>query len=92
MLNFSNKKRIDFTQPLLLQTLHFLEHKLYLIISENSENAFKIAKAGDYFYINLKHILDSRNIDYKSKSIIYDIKKDIEDGIEFFVLTRREKL
>jgi hypothetical protein len=67
-------------------------NKLYLIISENSENAFKIAKAGDYFYINLKHILDSRNIDYKSKSIIYDIKKDIEDGIEFFVLTRREKL
>lgn len=68
------------------------DNKLYLIIQENSDNAFKIAKAGEYFYINLKHVFDSKNIDYKSKSIIYDIKKETEDGVEFFLLSRREKL
>ncbi|STD53925.1 hypothetical protein [Empedobacter falsenii] len=67
-------------------------NKLYLILQENSENAFKISKAGEYYYINLKHIFDSKNIDYKSKSIIYDIKKERENDTIFFILTKREKL
>jgi hypothetical protein len=63
------------------------DENLYGVISEDAdEGAFKISKAGDYYYINAKGLFDSLNIDYKNKRIIYDITKikvEEQDVIKF---------
>lgn len=64
---------------------------IYMVPSETEEGAFKISKAGQYYYINLKNVFDKRGIDYKNKSYIYDIKKEISDDINYFILIKRKK-
>ncbi|WP_330442287.1 hypothetical protein [Flavobacterium sp. C4GT6] len=64
---------------------------LYLVSSPENDKAFKVSKAGDYFYINLKYVFDKRGIDYKNETIIFDIKKETENDIEFYLLTKRSR-
>lgn len=68
-----------------------IDDSIYMVKSEDENNAFKISKAGMYYYINLKNVFDKRGIDYKNKSYIYDIKKENSEGTEFFILTKRKK-
>lgn len=67
------------------------DDNIYIVKSDNENNAFKVSKAGMYYYINLKNVFDKRGIDYKNKSYIYDIKKESSEGTEFFVLIKRKK-
>lgn len=67
------------------------DERIYMVPSEKEDIAFKVSKAGMYYYINLKNIFDKRGIDYKSKSYIYDIKKESSEGTDFFILTKRKK-
>lgn len=67
------------------------ENVIFLVPVANEEHAFKVSKAGDYYYINLKHVFDKKGIDYKGKSIIYDIKKETSSEITYFILTKRNK-
>lgn len=67
------------------------DEKIYMVPSDNGDSAFKVSKAGMYFYINLKNVFDKRGIDYKNKSYIYDIKKENSDGTDVFILTKRKK-
>lgn len=67
------------------------DDSIYMIKSDDANNAFKISKAGMYYYINLKNVFDKRGIDYKSKSYIYDIRKEKNEDIEYFILTKRKK-
>lgn len=67
------------------------DEKIYMVPSLTEESAFKVSKAGMYFYINLKNVFDKRGIDYKNKSYIYDIKKENSEETEFFILTKRKK-
>jgi hypothetical protein len=46
---------------------------LMQVLDTVSPDAFKINKAGNYYYINPKPLLDELNINYKRKSIIYDM-------------------
>lgn len=65
---------------------------MYLVPSNDDGYSFKVAKAGDYYYINLKHVFDKRGVQYQNKSIIYDIKKEkTNDEKEYYVLTKRNK-
>ncbi|AQX04121.1 hypothetical protein ATB99_13320 [Elizabethkingia meningoseptica] len=64
---------------------------IYMVPCETEDGAFKISKAGQYYYINLKNVFDKRGIDYKNKSYIYDIKKEKTDSINYFILTKRKK-
>lgn len=64
---------------------------IYVVPVIGKEGAFKVSKAGDYYYINLKHIFDKRGIDYQNENSIYDIKKiSIENGY-YFILSKRNK-
>lgn len=67
------------------------EEKIYMVPSDTEDSSFKVSKAGMYYYINLKNVFDKRGIDYKSKSYIYDIKKENSEGTEYFILTKRKK-
>lgn len=63
---------------------------IYMVPALGNEKAFKVSKAGDYYYINLKHIFDKRGIEYQSESNIYDIRKQNSSGVDYFVLIKRK--
>jgi alpha-amylase/alpha-mannosidase (GH57 family) len=64
---------------------------LYAILSEETkEEAFRISKAGEYFYVNTKGMFDSIEVDYSKKTIIYDIVKIEIDGNTIIKFNRRE--
>lgn len=64
---------------------------LYAIVHEDiKEGAFRILKAGEYFYVNTKNLFDTIGVDYRSKRIIYDIVKGEYEGNKIVKLLRRE--
>lgn len=67
------------------------DETIYIINSDTEDGAFKVSKAGAYYYVNLKNVFDRRGIDYKNKSYIYDIRKENSEATEFFILTKRKK-
>ena len=60
------------------------------LINEDSEESFKIIKAGQYFYVNTKVMFDNLGEKYVDKKIIYDIVKIEIEGEEILKLIRRE--
>ena len=63
---------------------------LYLIPTvETDEKAFKVSKAGDYFYLRVKHILDKLGIDYKENRVTFDIKEQIAENSKYYKLKMR---
>lgn len=65
---------------------------LYMTVqSEEDDYTFKANKAGDYFYVNTKALFDMLDIDYKKKSVMYDIIEMEEKGEIYYKLKRREK-
>lgn len=67
------------------------DNNLYmLVIGEENAEAFKINKAGDYYYLNTQYLLDKLGVDYKSKKVIYDIESFDYEGTEMYKLTKRE--
>jgi len=49
---------------------------LYVVIQDNiTDDAFKINKAGDYYYMNTKAMFDELGYDYRNTTIIFDIVK-----------------
>jgi hypothetical protein len=63
---------------------------IYLVPDEDVERAFKVAKGGEYYYLNLKYTFDKRGIDYKIETIIFDIKKQKENEVEYYILKKRK--
>ncbi|MDP3150884.1 MAG: hypothetical protein Q8N83_17330 [Ignavibacteria bacterium] len=64
---------------------------LYMVVyNEKKEGAFKIVKAGNYYYLNTKKMFDELGIDYKKKTIIYDISNCDYEGEKIYKLIRRE--
>ncbi|NWG27042.1 MAG: hypothetical protein HXY48_00760 [Ignavibacteriaceae bacterium] len=68
------------------------DNSVYLAISkESNELAIKVNKAGNYYYLSTKDFFNEIGVDYKSKSVIYDIV-DISSGNEkMYKLVPREK-
>ncbi len=68
------------------------DKSLYIIIFHNKqEGAFRISKAGAYYYINTKSLFDTLKIDYKNDWVVYDITKESIDNQDIFKFTRRDK-
>jgi len=64
---------------------------LYAVVySGIQEGAFKINKAGGYFYVNTKSMFESLGVDYKNVKIIYDIVKTEYEGEPIYKMLRRE--
>lgn len=70
------------------------DENIYLVeANEGEDDVFKANKAGKYYYIRIKHILDELDIDYKDDRVIYDIKREeTEDGTTYYKLTRRKPI
>lgn len=67
--------------------------ELYVIIQDHiTDDAFKVNKAGNYYYLNAKALFDNLGLDYKSHSVIFDIVKTEEtfDGKPVYKLNRRK--
>jgi hypothetical protein len=64
---------------------------LYLVPSvESDSEALKASKAGDYYYLRIKHILDHLRIDYVNETVIFDINEVTENEMKYYKLTRRK--
>jgi hypothetical protein len=64
---------------------------LYLVkVGDSGDKAFKVVKAGDYFYVFIKNILRELNIDYKNESVIYDIEEITIGESTYYKMCRRE--
>ena len=63
---------------------------LYLINNTSQDDeAFRVCKAGRYFYINTKIMFDSLDVDYKSKTVIFDlVRVKVADG-DVYKLNKR---
>ena len=67
------------------------DQNLYAVIFEAAqEGAFKISKAGDYFYVNTKNLFDTLGIDYKNTKVIFDMVKSEYEGQPIIKMLRRE--
>jgi hypothetical protein len=67
-----------------------IDTNIYIVPSQDQTNAFKAAKAGMYFYINLKHVFDKRGYEYNKGSNIFDIKKENSNGLDYYILSKRK--
>lgn len=66
------------------------DESLYLVkATAEDEDVFKVNKAGEYYYMRLKHVLDELDIDYRDGKVIYDIKKMENGELSYFKLIRR---
>lgn len=67
------------------------DDSLYIIIyNEVRSGAFRIAKAGQYYYINLKALFDALKINYKQESVVYDISEEPFGDEMVFKFSRRK--
>lgn len=55
----------------------------YIIMhKESDEETFNVSKAGDYYYVNAKTLLEDLQVDYKSDdTTIYDVRKTEEENV-----------
>jgi len=64
---------------------------LYMsIFNKEEEKAFKVVKAGNYFYINTIKLFDELGLDYQNKIFIFDITEMEYEGKKIYKLIRRE--
>eukprot|EP01026_Neomeris_dumetosa_P074084 TRINITY_DN76854_c0_g1_i4.p1 TRINITY_DN76854_c0_g1~~TRINITY_DN76854_c0_g1_i4.p1 ORF type:complete len:128 (+),score=16.57 TRINITY_DN76854_c0_g1_i4:98-481(+) len=68
-----------------------LDENIYLIPSnKEDEQAFKANKAGKYYYLRIKHILDKYKVNYKEERTIYDIVEGKEEEMIFYTLKKKK--
>lgn len=68
------------------------DNNIYMAISKESNDlAIKVNKAGNYYYLNTKDFFNEIGVDYKSKSVIYDIVDISSNNEKIYKLVPREK-
>ena len=64
---------------------------LYAVIYEEpTEGAYKVNKAGQYFFVNTKAMFDNLNFDYRNNKIIFDMIKIKYEDSEIIKMVKRE--
>ena len=71
-LGFGEGCAVQFAEDDEEQGVYYLINK----VSPESENAYKVCKAGDYFYVNARGLFDRLGFDYEKYNIIFDLKRD----------------
>ena len=70
------------------------EAQYLVVLSEEDEDAFKVCKAGNYFYLPTSVLFMSLGYDFKSKTIIFDLTRSKEFDDKFngkvYKLNKRE--
>ncbi|MCX2575069.1 hypothetical protein [Pedobacter sandarakinus] len=62
---------------------------IYLIDDGEYKSSAKVAKSGEYYYLNVGNLFDDLGIDFKNFTVIFDIKKDYYENKEMYVLKMR---
>jgi len=66
------------------------DKSLYLQpVQKDEEGAFTVNKAGSYYYLRVKQILDDMKVKYEESGIIYNIKEIEIEQDKYYVLTPR---
>lgn len=69
------------------------DSNLYVMVHSTVETgAFKVSKAGGYYYVNTKVLFDNLKIDYTNSAIVYDITEEDIDGQKIYKFKKRSKL
>jgi hypothetical protein len=69
------------------------DENLYVVIHEGLRNdAYKISKAGQYYYINTKALLDHLKINYLKQNVVFDISREFIENQTVFKFKRRPML
>jgi hypothetical protein len=89
ILGLNNKKSVKFAMN---EDAKGVEELFIVIQDKITDDAFKVNKAGNYFYLNAKALFDSLGVDYRSQSVVFDISKTDEtiDGLALYKLSRRK--
>ncbi len=67
------------------------DKSLYLVLAKEADkDAFMTNKAGPYYYLRVKHVLDELGIDYRTETVIYDIREMRDGDIKYYRLTKRK--
>lgn len=67
--------------------------ELYLLIQDKiTDDAFKVNKAGNYYYLNAKSLFDNLGVDYVHHSVVFDLIKtnEVIDGLTLYKMNRRK--
>lgn len=68
------------------------EKNLYFVAATQEDNgAVKIAKSGQYFYLNLGTLFNQMGLEYEKYTIAFDIIKGEHEGRPLFTLRKRRK-
>ena len=66
------------------------DENLYLIVaSEEDKDVFKIGKAGDYYHLKIKTVLDDMGVNYQEEPLSYEIEEIKDQEFKYYKLTRR---
>ena len=69
------------------------DKNLYAVFVDSSdETAFKINKAGAYYYVNTKALFDTMEIPYRTKRVSFDIVASELNGAKMYKLIYKEKI
>lgn len=66
------------------------DDSLYLIVAnEGQEGVFKIGKAGEYYNLRIKTVLDDMGVNYQDETVSYEIEEMKDQEFKYYKLTRR---
>ena len=66
------------------------DRNLYAVVyDEKTEGAFRINKAGQYYYVGTRAMFDTLGVDYRNSKVIYDIVKSEYEGREIIKFLKR---
>ena len=69
------------------------DKNLYVVfVDDLVEGAFKINKAGAYYYVNTKTLFDNMAIPYKAKRVSFDIVPTEINGMNLYKFMYKQKL
>lgn len=60
----------------------------YLVKSNEVKGAAKVAKAGNYYYLNVGDAFEKLNYDFKGYTIMFNITKDSYEGKDLYILSK----
>lgn len=69
------------------------EENLYIVVQDTlTSTGFRLNKAGKYYYLNTKALFDELGIDYRKRSIVFDIVSTdiLHEDKKVFKLIKRE--
>lgn len=64
---------------------------LLIPVDTEDEYTYRPFKAGNYYYLKTKRLLNQLNIEYRSENVIFDIDEVNENGKLYYKLHRKKK-